>query len=778
MKNPEAQNLGGNSFTDNMEETPTVLHRPLDGNTRHPSGRNAPIDIDAETKVGQPDPKRDRPLWKTPKHPSSGTESETESQLNLGSVYEFDKSPRKEIFLNEVRKFLHGKYEIHKILGAGGMGVVMLAKSLNPQRWVALKLNFEEDEDAKIRTKKEARTTAALQHPNIVKIHDVEEISGSSMLVYEYIEGHNGKEAFVTSRPSNVPLSDSLGMALQLVEGIAAAHSMGILHRDIKPANTMIDQRGVLKVTDFGLGTIRGVGKKLYDSISHGLSITQEGDLLGTIPFLAPESFDGQYSKKTDIYALGLTLYEIFTGRTNALEFSKGVKKRDGLMGYLSKVSGCKKKTPSISKDDYNLQLLLGQDPGRVSQIIELLSRMTAFRRENRPTIEKVKACLKTIIEGGVYIWSPQESQRKKTRGQILPVIALGIGMSSILGYFAMSTSQKNDQMATVIKKETPTTPPAPKPIQPVIEEIEPPRDPEAERKEREILERQRLHKILVAKGDKFLKLKKRIGNFKFYEDHSVNYDDDIYRKRMIKDRTHNSLMKFLDAFQNFTSDRNKSRQENDKTILLLRKDTKSCERLAKAFFEGEEYLTAILEDSKDYETHPGSLADRNNTTVRNNIGRLWSTLGYTSQIEKERSSKETRRLKADLLEKGDDFVALNERTGKLRLKKEAIASKDFQTQILPAIQNTETYTSLLSFLLAGQKIIRGKESIPRLKNLQADKEACEEVSSMLVVAKDYLDQLMEESKKCATYEGSQGQKDLEQLGIFIATMQRCTPYK
>ena len=208
-------------------------------------------------------------------------------------------------------------YRILEKLGEGGMGEVYLAEDTNLGRRVALKVlprEMAEKAGRLQRFRREARTVATLNHPNIVTIHAVEEVDEVVFLAMELVEGES-LEARI--RPGGLPLADLLAIAAPLVEALAAAHEGGIVHRDLKPANVMFGRDGRLKVLDFGLA-------KLHEDSSAGddeptavpaSDLTEAGAVLGTLPYMSPEQVQGRrVDHRTDIFSLGAILYELATG--------------------------------------------------------------------------------------------------------------------------------------------------------------------------------------------------------------------------------------------------------------------------------------------------------------------------------------------------------------------------------------------------------------------------------------------------------------------------------
>ena len=199
-----------------------------------------------------------------------------------------------------------GPYTVTAELGHGGMGVVYTAHDPRLKRQVAIKLlppDLTSDETAKQRFLQEAQAASALDHPNICTIHEINETDdGQLYLVMAYYEGETLKER-IDRGP--LELGDAVDIATQLGRGLAEAHGAGIVHRDIKPANLLIAKGGVVKILDFGLAKLAGLE-----------GVTRTGTTVGTVEYMSPEQARGQaVDLRTDIWSLGVVLYEMLTGR-------------------------------------------------------------------------------------------------------------------------------------------------------------------------------------------------------------------------------------------------------------------------------------------------------------------------------------------------------------------------------------------------------------------------------------------------------------------------------
>jgi serine/threonine protein kinase/Tfp pilus assembly protein PilF len=198
-------------------------------------------------------------------------------------------------------------YKIVEKLGEGGMGIVYKAQDTKLDRTVALKFlprQFSESEENKTRFIQEAKAIAALNHPNILNIYDTAEQNDEMCLVMELIDGQTLKSYIEKLKTGpGVPVNQSLMWALQIAEGLKAAHNKNIVHRDIKPHNIMINASSQIKIMDFGLAKLSG-----------NVSITRPGTSVGTLAYMSPEQAQGLAAdKRSDIWSLGVVLYEMLT---------------------------------------------------------------------------------------------------------------------------------------------------------------------------------------------------------------------------------------------------------------------------------------------------------------------------------------------------------------------------------------------------------------------------------------------------------------------------------
>jgi len=198
-------------------------------------------------------------------------------------------------------------YKILEKLGEGGMGVVYKAQDLKLDRAVAIKFlppHLSTSEDNKARFMQEARATAALNHPNILNVYDIDESDGGMFFVMEYLEGRTLRSHISSLKSSTgIPYTQAIEWTTQIANGLQAAHQKNIVHRDIKPENIMVTGNGQLKIMDFGIAKLKS-----------GSGLTKTGTSLGTLSYMSPEQAQGvPADHRSDIWALGVVLYEMLT---------------------------------------------------------------------------------------------------------------------------------------------------------------------------------------------------------------------------------------------------------------------------------------------------------------------------------------------------------------------------------------------------------------------------------------------------------------------------------
>ncbi|HMD13551.1 MAG TPA: serine/threonine-protein kinase, partial [Bacteroidota bacterium] len=199
-------------------------------------------------------------------------------------------------------------YKILEKLGEGGMGVVYKAQDTKLDRIVAIKFlssHLSASVDNKARFLQEAKATAALNHPNILGVYEIDESDGSLFFAMEFIEGKTLKSHIASLKSATgIPLDQAIVWTKEIASGLTAAHEKNIIHRDVKPENVMLTNDGHVKIMDFGIAKLKG---------SSGM--TKTGTSMGTLAYMSPEQAQGiAADHRADIWSLGVVLYEMLTG--------------------------------------------------------------------------------------------------------------------------------------------------------------------------------------------------------------------------------------------------------------------------------------------------------------------------------------------------------------------------------------------------------------------------------------------------------------------------------
>ena len=333
-------------------------------------------------------------------------------------------------------------YEILDKIGEGGMGVVFRARDTRLNRTVALKLLSRgqfSNGDRKRRFIKEARAASALNHPNIVIIHDIVEDHGTEAIVMEYVQG---KPLYQLIPPKGLPVKEALPHAIQIAVGLAAAHAAGIVHRDIKPGNILVNQSGTVKIVDFGLAkSVERASPTRSNSPTLTMGTTEAGQILGTIAYMSPEQAQGKpVDTRSDIFSFGAVLYEMLAGRrafqrdTNASTLAAVI---EATPAPLSQIS------PELEK---LIARCLNKDPDRrwqtMSDVLVALRELQEHSTSKSTPYRKwaAVATLPLVLTGAWVVW--QRANHPAPKQKL-------VQLTSLMGYaFQPSYAPDGKQIA------------------------------------------------------------------------------------------------------------------------------------------------------------------------------------------------------------------------------------------------------------------------------------------------------------------------------------------
>lgn len=334
-----------------------------------------------------------------------------------------------------------GRYKDLTLLGAGGMGAVYRAYDPSLDRTVALKLvllqpgHSEHNPEYLVRFEREAKAIARLSHPHIVQVYDFgRDEAGNPYFVMELVGGK--PLSSISKDRGPLPQSEVLDLIRQAAVGLQAAHEVGIIHRDVKPHNMLLDERGNLKLVDFGVARVAG-------GVNEGMTATNEA--LGTLHYMAPEVLSGKsIDARADIYSLGLVMFHLLTGHPPF--------QADSAVGVAMKQIS--EPMPDISKEV----------PAISASVRSLLERMTQKERDARPAncAEVVRLCEAALSQLDATAPSdvPAAVSERRLRQRRLIIAAAGLGLGVALGVPVVLSRLGVRKRARALPKPPPPPPP------------------------------------------------------------------------------------------------------------------------------------------------------------------------------------------------------------------------------------------------------------------------------------------------------------------------------
>jgi serine/threonine protein kinase len=361
-----------------------------------------------------------------------------------------------------------GPYEIVKPLGAGGMGEVYEARDTRLDRSVAIKVlpaELARDAGARARFDREARAIAALSHPNICALHDIGDADGHGFLVMERLEGETLQERL---RRGPLEIEQIVDYGIALADALDSAHARGLIHRDLKPANVFITTRGVVKILDFGLAKTVDTDAAVTREVDEALTVA--GTTLGTVAYMSPEQLRAEpLDVRTDLFSLGLVLYEMATGQ-RAFEGSTSVVVAAGILHQQPQPPRALRADLPAALEQILLKMLEKDLARRSQSAAEIRADLTRVKRQDQSGARSVARIAEpSRVTEPVAVSEPKRSSSR------FRALAFALSFTAL---FVTGASWYQQQRSRPV--ETPTDSSQPPPVPVLSEPPSLPRSPQA----------------------------------------------------------------------------------------------------------------------------------------------------------------------------------------------------------------------------------------------------------------------------------------------------------
>ncbi len=343
-----------------------------------------------------------------------------------------------------------GHYKILNMLGAGGMGAVYLAQDSKLGRKIAIKMlpaTFSTDSARLRRFQQEARAASATNHPNILTVHEIGEIDGANYIVTEFVDGETLRQRLNGERLS---FEVALDVAIQVASALEAAHQAGIAHRDIKPENIMLRRDGIVKVLDFGIAKLverenRPAGAEIG---AEGYFETETGVVIGTAPYMSPEQARSEkdIDSRTDIFSLGVVIYEMIAGRSPFASNSFGETVASVLHLDPPPLTACRAEVPS-ELEKIVARALRKRREDRYQRAREMRDDLVSLKRrlETNPQPEQPTPddCVTTVTDRSSVAMVPEPSVSRPRRRIMWGIAAAITTVVAMAAVFSLSSDKR-----------------------------------------------------------------------------------------------------------------------------------------------------------------------------------------------------------------------------------------------------------------------------------------------------------------------------------------------